>query len=113
LNHWFEELKKELQSSEVADTIERSEELLFQFDQQREATINASVNTIREGEHLVEQLRYEISNENSSSSFVCWFCKCISFMMHACYVKLSACCPPSKVYCYCHQNRERRCRAFL
>lgn len=59
LNHWFDELKKELQSSEVADTIERSEELLFQFDQQREATINACVNTIREGENLVEQLRYD------------------------------------------------------
>lgn len=58
LNAWFEELKQELQSCEIADTIEGSHELIIQFEQQREATVNASINTIREGEHLLEQLRY-------------------------------------------------------
>ncbi len=57
LTSWFEELKSELASSEVADTVEGAQELLGQFNQQKEATIDASINTISEGENLLDQLR--------------------------------------------------------
>ena len=57
LSSWFDELKPELQSSEVADTVDGAEELLAQFNQQKEATVDACINTISEGENLLEQLR--------------------------------------------------------
>ena len=57
LTNWFDELKAELQSSEVADTPEGAEELIAQFNQQKEATVDACVSTISEGESLLEQLR--------------------------------------------------------
>ena len=54
---WFEDLKTELQSSEIADTVEGAEELLQQFTQQKQATIDAIINTISEGQNLLDQLR--------------------------------------------------------
>merc|ERR1712168_1248737 len=57
LSSWFEELKPELQSSEIADTVDGAEELLSQFGQQKEATIDACISTISEGENLLDQLR--------------------------------------------------------
>ncbi|CAG2201071.1 TRIO [Mytilus edulis] len=57
LTCWLEELQQELQSSEIADTVEGAEQLLGQFNQQRETTIEAAINTVSEGENLLEQLR--------------------------------------------------------
>ena len=57
LSCWFEELKQELASSDIADSVEGAEDLLAQFNQQREATIDASINTISEGENLLLTLR--------------------------------------------------------
>ena len=57
LTSWFEELKTELHSSEIADTVEGAEELIAQFNQQKEATTDASTNTVHEGETLLDQLR--------------------------------------------------------
>ena len=57
LTCWLEELQNELQSSEIADTVEGAEQLLAQFNQQRDTTIDAAMNTVGEGENLLEQLR--------------------------------------------------------
>ncbi|XP_022244114.1 triple functional domain protein-like isoform X1 [Limulus polyphemus] len=57
LNSWFEELREELQSEKVAETVEGSEDLLQQFDQQRDSTGEAAIRTISEGEALLEELR--------------------------------------------------------
>ena len=57
LTNWFDELKNELQSSDIADTVERAEGLITQFNQQKDATIDASINTISEGQTLLDQLR--------------------------------------------------------
>ena len=57
LNLWFEELKQELKSSEIAETIADCEAMITQFGQQRDATIDAFVSTISEGESLLQQLR--------------------------------------------------------
>ncbi|KAJ8320620.1 hypothetical protein KUTeg_002207 [Tegillarca granosa] len=57
LTSWLEELQQELQSSEIADSVEGAEQLLGQFNAQRETTIEAAINTVSEGENLLEQLR--------------------------------------------------------
>ncbi|XP_064646133.1 triple functional domain protein-like isoform X3 [Lineus longissimus] len=57
LTSWFDELKQELKTAGVADTIEQGEDLLAQFQQQRDLTIDAAINTTSEGENLLEYLR--------------------------------------------------------
>lgn len=57
LSSWFEELRAELHSNKVADSVEAAEQLLEQFTQQRDSTIDAAVSTISEGETLLEELR--------------------------------------------------------
>ncbi|XP_064466147.1 triple functional domain protein-like isoform X2 [Ornithodoros turicata] len=57
LTGWFEELRAELQSNKVADSAETAEQLLEQFTQQRDSTLDAAVSTISEGETLLEELR--------------------------------------------------------
>lgn len=62
LTSWFEELRQELQSDEVAESVEGAEQLLEQFSQQRDSTVDAAMNTITEGETLLEELRLGICN---------------------------------------------------
>lgn len=57
LSSWFEELRAELHSNKVADSLEAAEQLMEQFTQQRDSTIDAAVSTISEGETLLEELR--------------------------------------------------------
>ncbi|XP_012941789.1 triple functional domain protein isoform X2 [Aplysia californica] len=57
LTNWLEELHTELQSTELADSVEGAEQLIGQFNQQRETTVEAAINTVGEGETLLEQLR--------------------------------------------------------
>lgn len=57
LTSWLEDLQQELQSSEIADTVEGAEQLLDQFNQQREITIESAINTVSEGENLLEEIR--------------------------------------------------------
>ena len=57
LTCWLEELQNELQSSEIADALEGAEQLIAQFNQQRETTLDAAMNTVGEGENLLEKLR--------------------------------------------------------
>merc|ERR1712223_970424 len=56
----------ELQSEEVAETLEGAERLLEQFGAQRDSTLDACASTIAEGKTLLEELK----NDNSSSSSV-------------------------------------------
>ena len=57
LTNWLEDLHGELQSSDIADTVEGAEQLLAQFNQQRQTTLEAAINTVSEGQALLEQLR--------------------------------------------------------
>ncbi|XP_029657628.1 kalirin isoform X4 [Octopus sinensis] len=59
LTSWLEELQQELQSSEIADTVEGAEHLVTQFNDQRETTIEAAISTVREGESLLERIRLQ------------------------------------------------------
>ncbi|KAK6165753.1 hypothetical protein SNE40_022615 [Patella caerulea] len=75
LTSWLEELQQELQSSEIADSVEGAEQLLAQFNQQRETTIEAAMHTVGEGESLLQQLQtvnvdQEKSNTNQDSSHI-------------------------------------------
>ena len=56
LSEWFEELRTELLDGKLAENVEGAAQLLRQFHRQKEATIEAAVNTINEGESLLEQL---------------------------------------------------------
>nr|KAG5714837.1 hypothetical protein BaRGS_000325 [Batillaria attramentaria] len=57
LTNWLEDLHGELQSSDIADTVEGAEQLIGQFNQQRQTTLEAAINTVSEGQTLLEQLR--------------------------------------------------------
>ncbi|XP_076464394.1 triple functional domain protein-like [Babylonia areolata] len=56
LTNWLEELHGELQGGDMADTVEGAEQLLAQFTQQRQSTMEAAINTVSEGQTLLEQL---------------------------------------------------------
>nr|CAD7453169.1 unnamed protein product [Timema tahoe] len=58
LSSWVDELRQELQSDEVADTLEAAERLVEQCGQQRDSSLDASVSTIAQGETLLQELRY-------------------------------------------------------
>ena len=64
LNLWFDELRQELQSCEVANSIVGCEEMITHFGEQRQATIDACVSTVNEAESLLEQLRLTNSRLN-------------------------------------------------
>lgn len=53
----YDELKTELTSSELADTVEGADDMLIHFEQQKESTIDASANTIQEGQTLLKHLK--------------------------------------------------------
>ena len=57
LTAWYKELRETLDSDEVADCVEDAEDALAQFEHQRDITVDASVNTISEGQNLIDQLR--------------------------------------------------------
>lgn len=57
LTSWLEELQQELQISDIADSVDGSEQLLAQFNQQRKTTVEATNNTVSEGTDLLNQLR--------------------------------------------------------
>ncbi|KFM67263.1 Triple functional domain protein, partial [Stegodyphus mimosarum] len=71
LSSWFEELRQELKSDEVAENVEGAEQLLEQFNQQRDSTIDAAMNTISEGEALLEEFQNSglIPDTDASTSY--------------------------------------------
>ncbi len=60
LSGWLSELKQELQSEEVSDSLEGAERLIEQFSTQRESTLDAFASTIAEGKTLLEELKYVV-----------------------------------------------------
>nr|CAD7431849.1 unnamed protein product [Timema monikensis] len=63
LSSWVDELRQELQSDEVADTLEAAERLVEQCGQQRDSSLDASVSTIAQGETLLQELRENTAKE--------------------------------------------------
>ena len=57
LTAWFAELKTELESIQIADSVETAAEALQQFEQQKEVTESAYDSTTNEGRALIEQLK--------------------------------------------------------
>ena len=57
LTSWLSELRAELQSEEVSDSLEGAERLLEQFGAQRDSTLDACASTIAEGKTLLDELK--------------------------------------------------------
>ncbi|XP_038072684.1 kalirin-like [Patiria miniata] len=57
LTAWYKELQESLSIEETSEAAEEAEEELNKFEHQRDITIDASVNTISEGQNLVDHLR--------------------------------------------------------